>query len=178
MGGESWAWHSCPSSSAALSFPAREILCGCTPCLNYFYFNGPLELAGIGFTEAELCPSAPRVGALGYESNLSRSRRPFLQNCRTQWCYERHGNSKSKFESSFQAHGCSWEKFWYFSQLSVVSIMCKENQPPILNGSCKSLPSRKESWYIKHSSKLLGKSHQRNLQVHLLSGCNLQFFKK
>lgn len=157
---ESWAWHSCASSSAPLSFPARKILCGCTTHLNYFYFyfNGPLELAGNGSTEGRVCPSAPHIGAPGHESNWSRNGRPFLQNCSTQWCDKTHGNSKNKFESNFQEHGCSWEKVWYFSQLSVVLITCKENQPPVSNDSCESLTSRNKNLYTKHSSRLLGKS--------------------
>lgn len=63
------------------------------------------------------------------------------------------------FGNSFQAHGCNWEDFWYFSQLSVLLITCKENQSPISNEFCKNSTSRKKGLYVKHNSKLLGKSH-------------------
>jgi len=53
--------------------------------------------------------------------------------CTLEERYEIPVNSKDTFGNSSQTHGCNWEQRWYFSQLSVALITCKENQPPTPN---------------------------------------------
>lgn len=66
-------------------------------------------------------------------------------------------------------------KFVIFSHLGVVLITCKENQLPITKESCKNLASGKESWYVKHGSKQLGKNHlsKNDVKMCVLSDYNL-----